>query len=318
MTFGKPYYFVLLVMVMFLLMSCPESEAPTYTPTGVHLTIYDDQDSLLPGNVPLYLYDSESLYNEDKSLGEFSHGTLYVTNDSGVVDISGIDYDQDYYFVVTYRDRKRFVDLDNFDTDYLVSSEVIFENTESMFAVYLEQSKSAVTFYIEDFDDDQFPIILKLDGDSIGSLSVNASGVPTVPFEEGVTYKLSQSGQWTATSSLGCFWYGDVEIDGTASFTSIDLGACETGGVTFYSNDTVSANYPYRVYLDENDNLGTFDSPGTPQYCFDGSYGISVSRSPGDYSYRAVSANGQCILSGIATFTLDSCTFVELESCTEL
>ena len=304
------------VFIGLLITSCPEPVQPEVQATSFVINVFDDLGEALPSNVQIFIYDDENEYLEDKDLGTFTQGIPYLTDSIGSVTISDkIDHQNDYYLIIVYRDRSRFVDLDNFDADYRIPDEYIFESTDTYFNVNLKQSKSAISFYIEDFPEEQFPVSILLDGDTIGELTINSEGIPNLPFEDNtISYKLSKSGQWTAISSLGCFWYGDISVGGTQTFTPIGLGECATGGVTFYSNDTTDI-YPLKVILNNNDDVGFIEEQGTPQSCFDGSYGLSVSREPGEYSYTISSKDGACQLSGSVLFTLDSCTMVELPKC---
>lgn len=313
---------VILCSALFTLLGCVKENIPDPYPTTLAINVYDDEGELLDG-VGVYLFDDEERFSNAQLTGIAADniGLAFTdiqnaTTDSSSVFFSDLSYDKDYYLYVSFRDRSRFIDLDNFQDNYFVSKDILDQEAITRVDVNLKPARSAVSFYVEGTSDAAFPIQLFIGNDSIGALVSNANATPTTPDDTSgvLPFRLSSGDTWYAYSSLGCIWYGDIEVGNTETFEAVELGSCNGGGITFWIDSAYADYLPIDITLDANDELGRLTKSGEPSSCF-GTSGLSVGREPGTYSYLATSSKSGCSWVGEVDVVTGECIFVQLDNC---
>lgn len=315
--------FSLIAMLLLVMTACESSLDFTFDPTEIEIAVTDDAGNALEGAL-VKVFDNEGDYNEELNTGnsnlEFDKG---FTDASGKVIFGGdenYDSEKDHYFYVSFRDRERFADLDNFNKNYKLSKDNLRQGGKSRVTIGLEQAKSAVSFYSKEIPESSLPLSILIDGEEVGELTKLSSSDPSNPNTNDasvLSFRLGQGTRsWMAISTSGCIWQGEVEIGSTETFTPISITTCEAGSVTFWVDEASADLLPIAVSLSPNDEVGsiTTASATAPSDCFEPGY-LSVSRATGDYTYYATSANGNCVWSGQLVITTDNCQTIKLSSC---
>jgi hypothetical protein len=317
----KKYQLIFLAMTI-LLLGCKSNLDFDYDVTEIQVKVYDDQGELLNGAL-VKLFDSETAYELEKNAGnsglEIEKG---FTSENGTLSFGGaggLSFEKGYFLSVSFRDRERFVDLDNFGSSFRVPEDYLQRGGKTKLSVYLQQAKSSVSFYSRELSQSQLPISIYIGGQLIGEVNALAFSEPSAPSitqtADVLSFRLSQGEQaWHAVSSYGCVWTGIVKVGSTEGFTAISLDDCDAGAISFWVNESVENLLPISVSIGQNDVIGSITNSSSPSSCFD-EEGLSVSRAPGTYTYFAVSTNGNCTWSGSFTVRSAGCQMIELENC---
>lgn len=313
------YVVILLAGVFTLSCSSPEEETGPQ-PTNISINIFDDSENKITG-ITVYLYTNETDFEEAKLTGDFGDRIAQaIAEDGDSVSLTFFDInpERDHFVIATFRDRERFIDLDNFSGSYKIPKDILTINGTTIVNINLQPAKSAISFYSQTLSTSNFPISVYLGGDSIGVLNDNTATIPTSPFTtNAVSFRLSSSDSWYAISSLGCVWAGDISIGGTETFTAKELGSCNAGSINFWADSTLLDKLPIKITLDGIDEIGDINATSLmPSDCFSGD-GLSVGRDPGTYTYSAVSLSSNCSWNGVVTIQQGVCEIVQLNSCSE-
>lgn len=305
-------------LLALLAASCVTELIPDPSPTRLGINVLDDNKEKVYG-VSVYLFDNEIDFNDAKKTGNVSkrikEGITEQLGDSVSLVFTNLNYNSDYYVFVSYRDRKRFVDLDNFSTSYLVTQKILYQETTTTVNVNLSQAKSSISFYSNNAPASQFPIKIFLANDSIGKLTENTTGLPNPSSTQGVlNYKISSGDTWFAKSAGGCFWAGSIEVDGTESFLPIKLEDCDAGAITFWVKDVNASLLPIQLTLNGLDDIGSLQKSGEALECFS-EKGLSVGRKAGTYTYTAKSLSKSCNWTGTIDLGVGNCQMIELKPC---
>lgn len=307
----------ILIGIMVFTVSCVTEIEPETVPTELAISVTDDQQEFL-GGVSVYLFDNELDYNKAKQTGNvvnrIKEGVTSVSDTTALV-FSNLNHNIPYFIYVTHRDRRRFVDLNNFSDGFDLPKGFLSKSGKTSIRIDLQQAKSAVSFYSQSSTNDQFPISVFLGNDSIGIIESNTGGIPSsLNDPSALAYKIGVSQSWYATSSRGCIWAGEIAVDGTESFETIPLDDCDAGAITFWTPDSNLNRLPINISLNGLDNVGDLQVTGEATKCF-GSKGLSLGRSPGIYQYTASSGSSSCSWSGQVTVVSGGCSIIELENC---
>lgn len=309
--------FSIYFLILLALLSCEQTKEVIYDPTNAELTVYNDLKQPQQGAI-VRMYDSKEAYDESKTTGkEEGFAVKAVTDALGKASFKDLNSDRSYYFLISYRDRTRFVDLDNQDENY-VFKEYLEKGTNPRIEIYLKQAKSIVSFFANTANKDQLPITLYIGDDSVGTISQSVASAPSAPFSAStITFRLSQGvSKWYARSAQGCLWSGNVLSSGLESFEPIAFGDCDAGGVTFYAGVENNKDFPIQISLNKNDHLGalTDGAEAAPGSCFSAGT-VSAARATGTYNYIAESLRSGCVWSGSVTITKGGCQMVKLTPC---
>lgn len=302
--------------MVLILAACKKTKEIIYDPTNVDLTVVDDNGNPLQGAV-IRLFDDIDKYQNSKEGGaETGYVTKVISDKDGKAYFDDLNSEKSYYFLVTYRDRVRFLDLDNQDQNYAFDQ--LTRGTTSKIKIQLEPAKSVVSFYANNTISGQLPISLFIDEDSIGTITESVNGKPTTAFEKGtLSFRLSQGTKnWYAKSALGCIWTGQVQVKAIESFEPISLQDCNAGSVTFYTDEENKGILPVKITLGKNDQIGQMNSylSTVPTGCFQKGT-VTAARDVGTYTYTAESVRSGCVWTGTVTIAKGSCSTIKLSKC---
>jgi hypothetical protein len=307
------YFYPLLLCV---LLSCESSTEIIYEPTELTLTILDDTGVALKG-AQVRVFDNEEELNNFKTNGQLEDEFENLLSDEeGHVVLSDLDEKLRYYFFVTYRDRNRFVDLENFNREYVFPG-YLKKGSKTTAQIQLEKSDNVVVFYSLPINETQLPITLYLDGDSVAAIDRTVEEVPSSPNVTGTFVFRLREGltKWYGVSRLGCLWTGQFSLGADDNFTSQEFQQCQSGSVTFWTEDDNDAMLPLTISLGDGDQFGKlYTSSNEPATCFS-TTGVSGSRQSGTYRYIAESLDKNCIWTGEFTLTEGDCIQVKLDKC---
>ena len=320
----KKYLLGLMAIVLIALSGCESAIETLYDPTTLEITVYDDNGDVIEGAL-VKLFDSEEDYNEEIATGNSNlEVAKYFTDENGLVSFDdekdNIDPQVDHFFYISFRDRDRFTDLDNFSGQYKVVADYIIQGGTTEANITLQQSKSSVTFFSTTLDASNFPLRVLLDGEEVGDIADIASAVPTNASGTGtdvLNFKLGSGiKDWVVVSNSGCAWQDQITLGTTESFTPISLDNCTAGSASFWVAKADSLVLPVSISLSPNDYIGEVSDyqEAEPTACFTAGT-LSLSRSTGTYNYFATSANGNCTWAGVLEITENDCNIIQLEGC---
>ena len=315
---------LLQVLAIGMLLGCENKLDFDFDPTEVEVQVLDDSGIPLQGAV-IKVFDNENDYQEEKNTGNSNRELLRGTSDeSGKVTFGAddkIDADKDHYFYVSFRDRTRFIDLDNFSSSYQLSSANTKKGGKTDVKIELSQAKSSYRFYSKDLPESSLPLKIYIDGGNkpvIIDELVDRAPVPGSLLQDGEKlFKFSQGvTPYLVVSQTGCVWLGEIEVGGTEKQDTIGMNSCDAGSMSFWIAEKDKSLLPITVTLSPNDEIGklTQSSSTEPESCFEENT-LSVSRDAGEYSYFATSANGNCTWSGRITLPSAGCVIKQLENC---
>jgi hypothetical protein len=304
-----------LLLSFLIIVACESSVDILYEPTQLVLTVLDDRSAKVKG-AQVLIFDNEEELNDFKKKGDIAKQKPVLTDDNGQVVFTDLDEKLRYYFFVTYRDRSRFVDLENYNKAFAYPGFLI-KGSSTRASIQLEPADNVVVFYSLDTNFTQLPLTIYLDGDSVGIVSQILSQPPSSPNVSGTLSFRLRDGvtNWYGQSTLGCLWTGQFTLGTDDNFTLQELGTCESGAITFWTSDLNTDLLPIKVNLNDGDLFGNLTNiSGTPDKCYT-TQGLSGSREKGTYTYVATSANGLCTWTGSLTVSKGGCTQIELEKC---
>lgn len=313
-------------LLLFCLMACESSLDFNFDPTEVVVEVIDDEEKILDGAL-VKVFDSQTAFETEKATGnaglEIAKG---FTDTEGQVTFGSndeLDAKKDHFFYVSFRNRERFVDLNNFKATYKLANEDNKKGGKSYIQIQLQQAESAVSFFARELPENNFPLKIYLDGQLSGNINQPSNSIPTNPSatnESGIqSFHLSEGkNNWMVVSKTGCIWLGQVTIGSTETHSPLEMNLCQAGSISFWISDADNDLLPISISLSPNDKLGDLKNSLTnpPSSCFETNM-LSVSRDAGEYSYFANSANGNCTWSGQFILGSGDCKLIKLERCNE-
>ena len=307
----------LLLFSIVLLGACSETQEIIYDPASVTLTILNDS-SKAQAAAEVRMYDDIDAYMNSKNNGIYEgYAAKASTDASGKVSFNKLNTDKDYYFLVEYRDRARYVDLNNYEQTFKFTKG-LSQGSNTFAQIQLKQAKSVIGFFIPAGMEANLPVKLYLDDDTVGiDMTSVANGAVTQPNQAGVlNFKFSAGlTKWHAKSTKGCYWGGEINVGTTESFAPISLNACYAGSVNFYVDAANKDNLPIKITLDNADVLGNINKyTDTAPACFD-YYSVSAARDTGTYTYTAESLKNSCVWQGKVKITQGGCQTILLPKC---
>jgi len=309
---------LLTILTTFLLMvSCETTTEIIYPSTDLELTVLDEDGNTVTG-AQVKMYDQKELYEQAKLEGtpglEIS---IDLTDVEGRVYYTDLNHEIDYYFFINYRDRVRFVDFQNYESQFRLGNLSIGSSTQA--TITLAKADNVVGWFTLEENVQQLPITIFLEGDSIGQVLETVQSEPDNPNTSGTLTFRVKSGitNWFAQSINGCVWSGEFNIRGTDGFVVQKLEYCESGSVSFWTGPENADKLPITVIIESVDNFGIVDQAleSAPTSCFKPGT-LSGSREKGVYRYVATTADGSCLWTGVVDTTQSACVVVELEACT--
>jgi len=298
-----------------VLLACESSTDIIFQPTELTLTVLDDRGLIVKG-AQVLLFTSEQDFHAFKFDGDLTNRTPFLTDDRGQVLFTDLDEKLSYFFFATYRDRSRFVDLENYNRSFAYPGFLI-KGSKTFATIQLERSDNLVVFYSLTQNANQLPLDIFLDGDSVGRITQILDQPPTSPNVSGTLSFRLRDGKtnWYGKSRLGCLWSGQFELGSDDNFTLQELVPCESGAITFWTESgNLDGVLPIAVTLNDKDIFGNLTAEGNAvSTCF--TNGLSGSREVGSYTYVATSANGQCTWTGSLTVVKGECSIIKLEKC---
>jgi hypothetical protein len=237
--------------------SCKQTKKVTFDPTNVTITVRNDQGNPQSG-AEVRVYNDQNAYLNSKNNG-FEEGYIskVYSDGAGTVTVTDLNTEKEYYFLASYRDRTRFVDLNNFDQEFKFNK-YLSKGVSSQAEITLQPAKSIVGFYAPAALTAQLPVVFYVDGDSIGEIKQTVATV-SGPNQTGMlSFRFSKgTKKWFAYSGKGCFWYGEVNVGSTESFSPVAIQTCNAGAVKFHVTDDNASQLPIRITLNKSDMIGT-------------------------------------------------------------
>ncbi len=308
--------------VWILLESCKSSTDIIYQPTELTLTILNDL-GVPQKDAQVRIFDNEQELDDFKIRGVLAlDQPARLTDANGQLVYTELDEKLKYYFFITYRDRTRFLDLENFDKQFVLPG-FLQRGAKTAATIQLEKSDNIVVFFSLPLNESQLPASLYLDGDLVGSIDKTVTAAPSSP-NNGNTFVFrlrAGTTNWYAQSNFGCIWTGQLKLGANDNFTTQELVLCESGPITFWTEPANASKLPITIRLSDKDQFVTLDQPlglnntGVATTCFEPNKGISGSRKSGEYTYIAESKDKLCVWTGTIKVENGICKPEKLTAC---
>ncbi len=315
-------YFIYITLALVLFTSC-KTESEEDPVTTLEVRIQDQDGSSITGAVQVYLFTSLSDFTTSVVNEVATNYVAEVTSSGGTATFSNLDPTVTYYVYVYYYEDFA---LNNYFSQFEIRNLLQADKT-TVAVIRLEPYKIAnIGFYSQaslNLVGDPIEIYFGLDRIHVGTLegpilstspaSIDDAGVVKVLYQNEGTHN------WEATGANGCHWQGQVTVTTNASdatFTSIELEACQNGVYALWSGTTNLDNAGDKivVILGNADTVGYITSPrsSVPNSCSDDGL-LLISRPAGTYTYQAYSENGLCSWQEDFTIVADDCSTVDNE-----
>lgn len=303
--------YILLVCMFY---ACKQTKKVTFDPSNVSIVVKNDQ-GIPQAGAEVRVYNDQNVYLNSKNNG-FEGGYIekLFTDASGKITVSDLNTEKEYYFLVSYRDRARFVDLNNYDQEFKFNK-YLSKGVDTQAEITLQPAKSIVGFYAPTSLTAQLPVVFYVDGDSIGEINQTVATV-SGPNQTGLlSFRFSKgTKKWFAYSDKGCFWYGEVNVGATESFSPVAIQTCNAGAVKFHVAYESLNQLPIRITLNKSDVIGTLYGTTDTPTCF-GKNVVSAARDTGTVTYVAESVRSGCVWSGTIKLEQGLCKTVLLPKC---
>ena len=319
--FKNNYVVLLFLGLLQIVLACKQTEEIKFEPTDIDLLVLDDVEAPVEGSV-VRMFDDKNKYEEAKQSGlDANYVAKTITDASGHAIFKELNTEKSYYFLVTYRNRVRFLDLDNQDESF-VFNQYLSKGTKSKITIRLKPAKSIVGFYASEMTKSQLPISFYIKNesqgyDSIGRLTTS-SAIPNSPSQSGVlSFRLSQGvKEWYALSESGCIWTGSIQVKGLESFEPISLSDCNAGSVSFYVDTENQTQLPIKITLGKTNQIGQLNTSlsDDPKGCF-AKGTLTVAKETGFYVYTAESLRNSCVWTDTIQIVKGGCLKVKLTKC---
>ncbi|MCS6823783.1 MAG: hypothetical protein NZ529_05765 [Cytophagaceae bacterium] len=222
-----------------------------------------------------------------------------------------VEPNTDYWLLVTYYDSTKAIKLSNESKGSKLNK--FDKSTIVEFKVVLSATESNITFWTP--TKTNVPITIKINNQT-KILTDSSQNPPTSPYSPPPPHTQTFSlpaGEYTyqaSSPSTGCAWAGKISII-NGQFYEIQIPTCQRAIVPFFipvSTSIGSSGYPVRIFIDNNSvPVGTIDSTvntipvgcglPAPAHVF------YAYLEPGTHTYRAVTANNNCVWTNNFTAT---------------
>ncbi|MFN3404914.1 MAG: hypothetical protein ACK40G_12515 [Cytophagaceae bacterium] len=304
-------FFILLVAVF----SCKKKEGDHF-PDDVKLrfTVVDESENVITG-ANVYFFNSQADYLNAVHQNNFSGAVASVIT-SGLLDSVLLKSNREHWVFISWFDPVRNVFLTNVGVsakiDKLQKGSVI----NAKFSI--KQYHGLVSFWTR--DGNTMPIRININGVQ-QVLNTTMPGAPTSTGNSLASeFNLEEKEySYYAIAANGCVWTGKVNVQ-NGGFFPIEFSVCKRSRVAFITNSFNPVHGPINIVLDNNEPIGTINGNGSFT-CGTGSQGtgtgsfVSVYRENNTYTYKATSADNNCVWTGAFTLTGEDCQVIVLDQC---
>jgi hypothetical protein len=311
---------ILSTLLLLLTAACSTKYAEVVPDTELSVTaVRADTQAPLEG-ATIYLYDSDTAFHQTISSVAAPSGFIssFTTDSKGAVLISGLKANVQYYVYAYYKDstiiQGTYITLDNSAQEYVLKNNLP-QGSITNITIAVKPSDGFVLFWTNESNSAALPIAAYVGNSAVGTI-LEGNAAPA-PFQSGSVSARVRSGTLTVEgkSGTGCIWTNQVTVD-AGTFFYYNLADCSVGTIAFYT-DAVNTNVlPIQLTLNANDGIGTITSPvtDTPSDCNSPNL-VTIARTPGNYTYQAISPNGNCVWNGDFTLAAGECNLIYLTQC---
>ena len=308
---------ILIIIATGLLWRCSTNYDEVAPDTILVITIVNPSGALISG-ASIYTTTSKQTFNTLVASGGASGGlTPAVTGANGVASVT-IGVDSVYVYAI-YKNESLFpgtyITEDNSDGEYTLKNEVSRGSVSSL-QITVKPADGFITFWTTSANNTVLPINVFLATTPGGVLNQSASSPPGLFQLDGLTVR-ARKGNITieGKSTSGCLWADQVLLGGGQS-VNYQLVDCSVGTVAFYTDNTNSAKLPITLLLNANDVVPNISVAfaTTPLDCLSANLAKAF-RTPGTYTYEAISPTGNCVWTGTFTLAPNDCKLISMATC---
>jgi hypothetical protein len=314
----------LLAIVLFY--SCQNHNDPVSLYGTLRIQVVDANGTPLPftkvgafnsdvyANGFLSLFDNYNFAGAGRDTG--------TTDKNGYVVLDSLTANQSYLIMAHNRQpgtlfSQYYIDYDNYDGDYVLPIQ-LQGSTVINIRIKVAPANAWVVFWTDANNSGILPIEVKATALQLGSISgTNTSPQIQSPGNYVVTVRKGYQKFYGLFKPSACVWTVDTNVVAN-TFMFVKFGTCDNKVVSFYASDSLTSDkFPISVTLGENQVIGTVQSgtSGFTSVC-GGSNMISANLSPGNYTYFARSAAGDCYWTGSFTVGSSACQVIRFGNCT--
>jgi len=311
---------ILVTLLLLFLAACSTKYAEVVPATELSVRVVREDTKAPLGGATVYLYASDTAFNQTISSVAKPSGYIssFTTDAQGDVLISGLKVNIQYYVYAYYRDstiiQGTYITLDNSAGNYVLKNNLPQGSITSI-TIAVKPSDGFILFWTKPSNNTALPISVYVGNSLVGTI-LQGNAAPA-PFQSGSVSARVRSGTMTVEgkSGTGCIWANQVTV-AAGTFLYDSLSTCRVGTIAFYTDAVNTTALPIQITLDANDGIGTISSivTATPSDCSAANL-VTVVRTPGNYTYQAVSASSNCLWNGEFTLAAGECQLLYLTQC---
>ncbi len=315
---GKNSYRIIAVLLLITggLYFCKQKVEVIIPTTDVDLLVVSTKADTLKGAI-VAIFDNQDDFNQAQLTRNYSNALKVDTTDNkGKIYFAGLKEDRRYFFAAYYNDNKTFpgntILWDNTDGAYFFLNNLI-KSSVTYSLIVLSPVEGFVTFWTQSENLTKTPIGIRIGSDSIGSIATGLATAPAPFGNQAITYKVKKGVfNYQAKNALGCVWIDTINVvGGINKYERLPL--CTFGTLSFGVPTNSTSKLPITVVLNQQDTIGQIvQSTTNVVFTCKPSNTLSVIKSPGKYTYTAISKTTGTAWTGIVNLKADSCKVVYL------
>jgi hypothetical protein len=308
----------ILIAIGITLWACSTTYNEVAPDTELIVTVENETGQLLDV-VDVYVFESHAAFTQTAGSGVPAGFLITGKTKQGVVTLTNLPFDQGLYIYATWQDTAVFpgtyVTFDNSDQSYSLKNPLTRGSVTSLHIV-VKPADGFITFWTSVADSSSLPINVFLGGVSGGTLNHSSASPPTHFQSQGLTVRARKGNvNIEGKSPSGCLWADTVTAIAGQNII-YQFTNCTVGTIAFYTDNSNATKLPISVTLNSNDVIGDVIAPVTTTPADCSAINLATAfRVPGDYTYEAKSANGNCLWTGTFTLVTNNCTIIQLSTC---
>lgn len=309
---------VIAIFILLFMAGCKRESTDFADVADVFFTIKNDLQQNVAG-ARIVVFSSPTDYENAIVTKLNTNATHIVTTDATGQARITLTPQTRYYFIVTYFDVNRNMNLSNIGISGQINP---MPRRSNVYAeVVIKPEDGNLIFYST--APAQLPISITVatstnqTGRDFTLNAIYTLATPPNVLSNNVVRVLRDPGNYTyyAKSANGCAWTGQVSLK-RGEVVLVDLSKCKSGVVSFYTplaNDTL---LPMDIFLNRTDNIGQLITTRAFMDCTtDKANSLTTIKNAGSYTYLVRSRSGRCVWTGSFQVREDDCVVIPIDVC---
>ena len=312
----KKIFHISYFLIFIIAFSDCKREKNDFAPTAeLNITVINDLDQIVPGAL-VTVYNSSTGYEQAVATKNFSSALLSVPASANGISRLVLDPNTRYYFLITYFDASRNLNLSNFGLSGVINP--LPTRSKTYIEAKIRPDDANLIFYTtvpgynpiainvaasKNYTNKNFTLTGVYTGTN--EPNVNSINAVRVTRDPGIyTYY--------AKSSNGCVWSGSISIE-RGQQKAIDLNSCNSGLISFYTSVIPDSLLPLKVVINRKDTVGTISARRSSLVCTDDRVNtVTFYTEQGPYDYEVISSTNKCIWTGSFKVNPQDCIIIPI------